>query len=104
MDYEDKDLHICGNVSEGDQVMENNKAGGSQYINNCKSGKDTYLSFLKAEKNIYLSFLEAGKNIFVYYIKCGDEKVNDFIEKLSDENSGLKWRDVVKLAMKGYER
>ena len=42
--------------------------------------------------------------IFVDYMECGDKKVNEFIHELSKKIPGLKWRDVVRLAMKGYKK
>jgi hypothetical protein len=92
------------------------KAGNDLKQYSCKAGNDLDQSYCKAGKDLDQSSCEAGKTIYnhrckakkmtIQYMECGTKKQNDFIKMLSDKakNNVLYWSDLVKLAMKGYEK
>ena len=112
----DQDMREC--KAGNDQDMRYCKAGNDQYMCFCEAGNDQDMSFCKAGNDQDLSFCETGRDqdmsrcisgryTYVEFMKCGDKKVNEFIKKLSNKynqnNEKLRWRDVVRLAMKGYK-
>ena len=64
------------------------EAGGYQYFNGCNAGIYQDFTGCKADNIQDFSYCKA-KIQLINYIECKNEKVNDFIEQLSNENDIL---------------
>ena len=71
-----------------------------------KSKRDIFNSSQKSKRDIFNSSQKSEGEIFIEFTKNYDKEIDDFIYKLSREESDkgkrLTWKQLVKLAIKGY--
>jgi hypothetical protein len=91
---------VKGNCNNSSQKVKGDCNNSSQKVKgNC------YNSSQKVKGDCNNSYQEVKGEIYLQYIRNNDKTTDDFIKMLSDKNNGiLTWKELVKLAIKGYSK